>query len=307
MKTVIDNREALLRQLVLEGDAQAFFSLTKMFLQQCYLRERSSGSTSQEASRKVLAEAVELFEQIRHVTSHRLELWLEEHCSPEPVSSENTEVLIDTKIITETEAFLNNCNRELVRSGSTMKRNAIRAGNKFPQVLFRHKAAVLLLPVAAAALIVATVTFAMVRFHLTVELRFNSSNGSAGMVFPPTAWGGGDHPTTSVVDQQSEDSTATLSGNDTLTADSLSGDSLSRESSSAQPVVSPVTAPQRRSLPPVRPKARLKRPPPPPPVEQPALQVPSISEEIVEPVQQPSISPEPSTSVPEQEESEPMY
>ena len=306
MKQAIENQEALLKKLVCEGDAHAFFSLARPFLQQRYLRERSAGTSAGDSAGKVMAEAVELLENVQHISAKHLDAWFEAHCSLEdsPATTGNGELLIDTKIIAETEHFLNRCSRELLRTGSDIKRNAEASRKKFPQVVFRHKAVVVISVILLAALVGAGSTLLLIRFDLAVEIHFLSANGETVLRYPPLAWT--DQPDVSAVTHTSEVNTGDRSADSSVTAkDSTVTDSLRRKAASGASSSAKVTDTHSpRSLPPVVPKARLILPPPPPPPPEPVLQdAPVIvdepgepAREAVPPPQPPSMTTEPQST-----------
>ena len=310
MKQEIENHEALLKKLVLEGDAHAFFSLTKSYLQERYLRERSSGTSPEDSGRKVIAEAVELLEQVQHISAKHFDAWLEEHCSLTEISatSGNSELLIDTKIIAETDHFLNGCSRELLRTGSDLKRAAEMVQNKFPRVFLRNKAFIVALFITLALLVGAGFTLLLIKLNLAVEVHFISEGGNGAFRYPPAAWADVDAPANvlPVSASEAEDTT----GKSGIIQDTVNSDTLAKKAAAVTPsTTSPsgaVTDTRSRALPPVVPKARMilpPAPPPPPPPPEPVQQEePVFEEEPSEPVQQP-VTPPPSPSVTTEPES----
>ncbi len=286
MKKEINNHESLLKKLVLEGDAHAFFSLTRSYFQARYLRARSGGSPETDANQQVLAEAIELLEQVQRVSYGHLDAWLEEHCTITTGTGEadEPEVLIDAKIIAETENFLAGCSREFLRTGSDIKRSAARSGKKIPQVLLRNKKMVTGLSVLAFLMAFAGATFLLIKFNLAVEVHFLSLGEPVVLRYPPISRVASDTsvafpPTVAQVSDSGSINDSSVSQNaDTLSSDTIAPNKIKTESTA--PAVTRV-----RSLPPVVPKARLV-PPPPPPEPVPPQTEPSFPDVPSEPVPQ---------------------
>jgi hypothetical protein len=289
MKKEINNHESLLKKLVLEGDAHAFFSLTRSYFQARYLRTRSGGAPEADATQQVLAEAIDLLEQVQQVSHGHLDAWLEEHCTLTAGTGggDEPEVLIDAKIVAETDNFLAGCSRELLRTGSDIKRSTARSGKKFPQNIFRNKKMVAGLVVLVFLMALTGSTLLMIKFNLAVEVHFLSRGEPVVLRFPPISRVDSDSSVAFLpVVPQVSDSGSINDSSVTQTADTLSSDTIAPNKINVESTAAAVT--RTRSLPPVVPKARLISPPPPPPPPEPVQPQaePSFPEVSPEPVPQ---------------------
>ena len=305
MKKNVENHDELLKTLVLNGDAHAFFSLTMPYFRERYLRERGTGTPQQDAQHKILAEAVDLLEAVQQVRPKHFDTWFEEHCSlvSDMQQEIDAELLLDKKLFAEIDDFLGVCSSELLRTGSEIKRDTVVNRKKFPRVLFRHK---ITLPLLVGALVLLTAggtVFLMTRFHIALQIAVLTADGRSSVQFPPEGWmvtpsgeslSGENIGTDTVHRQDSLPSVLPeVSRTDTPVPQSVAESS---GISGTKSVRNPAPQPQRRSLPPVIPKARLILPPPPPPppapvgMESGAAESP-IAEDVTAPVQQTVVPP----------------
>ncbi len=276
MKKRIENHDELLKRHAVQGDPHAFFSLGATSFRIRYLRERHNGASHQDAATRILSDAIELLEGLQHVAPSHFEAWLEEHLSIS--SEENEEVLFDKKIAADTEAFLNRCSRELLRTGSEIKKAKLGRERRFPRSLLRSRLVIGLLATTGAFIIIAGVFATMVVLRTSVSIAFRSPGHEFSFQFPPEevlradSSGNTGKKTLSPADSGSTELvTSGSSGQDSLTT---SPPQASAKEAAPVPVA-------RKTLPPVIPRARLIVPPPVPPPPTPVASEPVPQEATV--------------------------
>jgi hypothetical protein len=211
MKKKIGNFNELLKTLAQSGDPSAFFSLTESYFQARYQKERTSGVDQQDAKNKVLAEATELLEQLRNIPPKQFDVWFEEHCTMLPsTQSDQEEILLDKKLLVETNRFLNECAQELVRTGSVLRRKQQRKKQKFPNTLLQNR---FFLPIGipvVSILVCCIVIMLMGRMDMSFTITFSTPKNKCSMQIPPQSMMSGIEPQSDTVHQKN-DTTITLS------------------------------------------------------------------------------------------------
>jgi hypothetical protein len=287
MKNDFESNDDLLKKLVLSGDTFAFFALTEPYFKGRYLRVRSGGTAMSDAQKMVLDEAVELLEAVQHVSFKHFDAWFDEHCSllPGTVPEADPGGQVDVKLLAETENFIDRCSRELLRTGSDLKRATNLRRKKFPQVLLQRQGVVwLLIGLAAAGAIVGT-TFLMVKTQMALQVHFLFSGKRILFQYPPAAWVSPDSNGTAVTEiHKTEIETVVSSDSSQVSSPKKTpADTLLQKDQPVEKVVDPAVqsaVPEHRSLPPVVPKARLILPPPPPPPPEPVEPVSPAYQEM---------------------------
>ncbi|MBN1575287.1 MAG: hypothetical protein JW913_01955 [Chitinispirillaceae bacterium] len=307
MKKKIENHEELLKQLALQGDPHAFFLLGTPYFRARYLKERSNGATHQDAQTRILADAMELLENLQHVAPARFDAWFEEHCtmfSGAP-QDDKPESAPDKKIATETGAFLSLCSRELLRMGSDIKKARWHRQRRFPHVVFRNKIAVNLWVLFGVVAVFSAVTTLMVKLQTAVVISLDTPWRQFSMRFPPTIMDAEnvEEPSPLHLDPLADSGTAGLGAAPvTGTSAALNASITTPPSDSMQQTgahqgsvppgqmktVSPTPA-VKRALPPVVPRARLILPPMPPQSTEPVQSTAPVTDDPAN---------APSTSVP---------
>ena len=293
MKKKIETREELLKQLACNGDAHAFFSLGSPYFQTRYLQERSKGESHTDAQTGILADAIELLEGVQYVTPTNFDRWFDEHCTMIASSAEEEfgDVVLDQKIAAETASFLSICNRELLKTGSDIKRRNVRDKHQFPGIIFKNKIFVWVISILGVIVFTGAGTLLLINFNTTVSFTVSHDNDHFFVQFPPA----------SLMKAEKEELLETFSR---LAGDTLSDDTVSLQADSSKdsvtivkdkisksdvPAGSSSKTITRKTLPPVVPKARMKAnvsapvvpvsPPPSPPPPSPLTVEPVNPEE----------------------------
>ena len=265
MKKTIENNETLIKQLALEGDSHAFFLLGESYFRMRYQKERINGATHQDAQMRIIADATELLEGLQHVAPVRFDAWLDEHCtmSTGSPSDPNTEAVSDKKIAAETDAFLNRCSNELIRTGSLLKKARRLKERSFPYLLFRNKIAMILWITVGSLAFLFAAGLLMAKTSTALVVSLDTPGGQFSVQFPPLVMN--DEPAVSsplpVATPENVDTSENILPDSLRQKDVAQAGLLPQKQKKAGP--RPVT--EKKSLPPVVPRARLVLPPPPPP------------------------------------------
>jgi hypothetical protein len=306
MKKEIENHEELLKKLVLQGDADAFFSLGAAYFKGRYLKERSGGATHQEAQTRTLADAIELLESVQQVTPGHLDAWFAEHCTILPVALQdgNPENVLDKKLAAETAAFLNRCSRELLRTGSEIKRAREHRRRRFPRILFQNKFAVWLLIVAGIVTAVFLTALLMVKLHSSIVISLIAPGHQFSTQFPPAALIAEEDEVP--LSQPAPQTAAIAATSDSIKArpDSIQTAGVPQTGTLPPGQIKVIPSPpvEKRPPPPVVPRARMIVPVPPPQTAEPVQSPAPVTDAPANNVSQPAPAPAMPT-VPEENES----
>jgi len=188
MKNHKDTYNTLLETLSQEGDSAAFFSRCEPYLRDQYQKKRNNGTSHQEASDGVQAEAIELFRAFVTIPQRQQSAWLEERCTTQDLNENDTdEVLLDKKIVAETASFLHHCSQMLVRTASQYRRERSLKKNKR---FYRMQQSPLYLPIViitAILLISASLLFVMSKTETSLRIMLNSKGVTHTFIIPVTA------------------------------------------------------------------------------------------------------------------------
>ncbi len=265
MKRNVENSHELLKHLVLRGDPQAFFLLCKPYLTIRYRKERNNGSSDQDACSKIIAEAAELFEQVQGIRSKSFDAWFEEHCTMPDSSSTEADIKtsVDKKTAADTATFLNLCSRELIRKASEIKRISRKKQRSLPYLFFKNRIAVSVWILIIISAVILGGGFLIVKRGIVIAVSLKTPKSRFSVSFPPHAKdeNNTDRTGTPIPNQNRNTTDTSDAGNN----DSIQTKTVSKTLSISEPKkVGPQRAAEKKSLPPVVPKARLILPPPPP-------------------------------------------
>jgi len=309
MKPTIENQEDLLKHLALQGDPQAFFLLTAPYFRARYQKERNDGVAFQDAQTRIIAEAMDLIEGLQHVNPARFDAWFEEHCgmlAGEPPENK-PETLFDKRRVAETEVFLNTCGKELLRTASSIKNECRRRKRRFPYLLFPNKIVVgLLIFVGIVGLLFAGTTI-MAAFRMAIIIGIDTKGNQFLWRFPPTMRA---NKETFRISSGNLDPAGALLDKDTSAITPAvvpSSRDIMRQSNTAHAGVSlpkkqgmaARPAQEKKTLPPIVPRARMTPAPLPPQVTEPVQPpVPDAETSVSNSLQVGSTTPSPPQNVP---------
>ena len=185
MNATCDNQEMLLRQLSLQGDPTAFFSLCKGYFGERYLRERKSGVSHDDAQDRIVTEATTLFEELQQVKAAQFDTWFEEHCTLLPASSSDADFEKEnTSFSFDIERCFTSCSRALLRSGSDVAKKKNRRNSGFFRRVFNYTLTKVIVTAVAFAGLFFLGTFLLRKFDTTIGISVMTSSDTLKLQYP---------------------------------------------------------------------------------------------------------------------------
>lgn len=185
MNTTCDNQEMLLRQLTLQGDPTAFFSLCRDYIKERYLRERKSGVSHDDAQSRVATEASTSLEELQRIKPVQFDAWFDEHCTLLPASESDAEFEKEDPVVSsDAEQCLAFCSRALLRIGSDIARKKNRRKRSLSGRLFQHVITKIVLVVILLTGLFFLATVLLRHFKTSVAVSIISSSDTLKFQYP---------------------------------------------------------------------------------------------------------------------------